>query len=304
MPSAPIARIERQVAVLPQALQRAVRPAEALLGEAANGRGRFRPGDRPNCRSAPIALLLHADRQILIFGQRVGAESAHRISAERATRRPRPESRSSVPSAASARRSRFCATIYSSACQRVIMLVRLPTFALPATAPTLGSANQRTSRAIVSRLELRVGVERDNDLAARAREAGIQRVRLAAIGECAAARRADRCRTCCCTTSDVRSCEPSSTTMISKIAMVALQNSFDGPADDFLFVVGGHDHRHVAAGPPAQASCLRNFAARVPQAQCRRRKSSREMPSQIAAMKAVDKARARTNSSRGIRRGR
>ena len=52
---------------------------------------------------------------------------------------------------------------YSSACQRVIMLMRLPTLALPATAPTAGSANQRTSLEIASCLEMGVGVERYDD---------------------------------------------------------------------------------------------------------------------------------------------
>ena len=56
-----------------------------------------------------------------------------------------------APSRASARRSRFCAVIYSSACHLVTMFTRLPTLALPATAASLSSAaNQRASRAIVS----------------------------------------------------------------------------------------------------------------------------------------------------------
>ena len=43
-------------------------------------------------------------------------------------------------SSASARRSTFCAVMYSSACQRVSRFTRLPTLALPATAATCGSA--------------------------------------------------------------------------------------------------------------------------------------------------------------------
>ena len=39
---------------------------------------------------------------------------------------------------------------YSSACQRVSRLTRLPTLALPATAPTRGSENGPVSRATVS----------------------------------------------------------------------------------------------------------------------------------------------------------
>ncbi len=55
-----------------------------------------------------------------------------------------------TPSADKARRSRFWAVTYSSACQRVIKLTRLPTRALPATAPTSGSSNQRARRPMVS----------------------------------------------------------------------------------------------------------------------------------------------------------
>ena len=40
---------------------------------------------------------------------------------------------------ANARRSMFCEVMYSSACQRVTMFMRLPTFALPAMAPISGS---------------------------------------------------------------------------------------------------------------------------------------------------------------------
>jgi hypothetical protein len=50
----------------------------------------------------------------------------------------------------SARRSRFCEVTYSTACQRVTRLTRLPTLALPAIAPISASSNQRASRAMVS----------------------------------------------------------------------------------------------------------------------------------------------------------
>ena len=44
-----------------------------------------------------------------------------------------------------ARRSKFWLVMYSSACQRVHRFTRLPTLALPATAPILGSAKWQTS---------------------------------------------------------------------------------------------------------------------------------------------------------------
>ena len=51
---------------------------------------------------------------------------------------------------ASARRSMFWLVMYSIDCQRVTRLLRLPTFTLPATAPTLGSVNQAASLAKAS----------------------------------------------------------------------------------------------------------------------------------------------------------
>ena len=85
-------------------------------------------------------------------------------------------------SRASARRSRFCAVIYSSACQRVTRLTRLPTFALPATAPSRGIDEPAREPGDRSRLELRIGIERDDDLAASTSiERVIERAGLAAI---------------------------------------------------------------------------------------------------------------------------
>ena len=88
----------------------------------------------------------------------------------------------SVSSADSARRSRFCATIYSSACQRVIMLMRLPTLALPATAPTFGIGEPAHQPRDGVGVELGVGVQRHHHLAAGVGQADVQRIGLAAIG--------------------------------------------------------------------------------------------------------------------------
>ena len=84
---------------------------------------------------------------------------ACRLAAKRPPRRARPL----LSSVARARRSRFCAEIYSSACQRVSMLRRFPTFALPATAPSAGSRNHGRA-AIRLRLQLGVGIEHDDDI--------------------------------------------------------------------------------------------------------------------------------------------
>ena len=72
---------------------------------------------------------------------------------------------------------------YSSACQRVMRLSRLPTTALPATAPTLGSANQRASRGRVSGGN-RVSASSATTISPlRQGQAAVQRPRLAAVLE-------------------------------------------------------------------------------------------------------------------------
>ena len=72
---------------------------------------------------------------------------------------------------------------YSSACQRVTMLMRLPTLALPATAPIAGIGEPAGELAIGRRLELGVGVERHDDFRAAECQPQIQRTRLAAIAQ-------------------------------------------------------------------------------------------------------------------------
>ena len=149
----------------------------------------------------------------------------------------------SVSSADSARRSRFCATIYSSACQRVIMLMRLPTLALPATAPISGSVNQRTSREMVVRLELGVGIQRHHHFALRIGQAHIQRIGLAAIGngDHAHPRLVHEMRA-----DDIGGVVLGAVIdhQHFQVGIVAGQNALDGGDDDFLFVEGGDQHRH------------------------------------------------------------
>ena len=98
----------------------------------------------------PLAGALHGDGEVLVFGERVGRKAALFVERAAPPGADRARHDGDALSAASARRSRFCAMIYSSACQRVIMLMRLPTLALPATAPIFWSANQRISCEIVS----------------------------------------------------------------------------------------------------------------------------------------------------------
>ena len=71
-----IARLERHLAVLPQTLQRAKRPAEALLDQPTDGVGRFGPGDGLAVVQHPIAGPEQRYGQVLVFGERVGREAA------------------------------------------------------------------------------------------------------------------------------------------------------------------------------------------------------------------------------------
>ncbi len=71
--------------------------------------------------------------------------------------------------------------IYSSACHLVTRFTRLPTLALPATAPSFGSSNQRARRAIVVGSNCVSASSAMDDLALRLRQCGVERTRLAAV---------------------------------------------------------------------------------------------------------------------------
>ena len=77
--------VEQRRAVLPDALQGAERPAEALLQQAADGLRRLGVGARLGVELHPPAGPLHGDGQVLVLGQRVG-----RIAAQRLQRRAPP----------------------------------------------------------------------------------------------------------------------------------------------------------------------------------------------------------------------
>ena len=71
---------------------------------------------------------------------------------------------------------------YSMCCQRPSMPPRLPTFVLPDTAPTVGSASGRTRRRDGLRLEDGVAVDHHDDLRLGGEHAGGQGGSLAAVG--------------------------------------------------------------------------------------------------------------------------
>ena len=77
-------------------------------------------------------------------------------------------------SKSNARFSRFWLVTYSSACQRVSQLIRLPTFTFPATAPTLGIDKMPDKFADGVGLDRSVGVD-GHDNAARSFGEGMRK---------------------------------------------------------------------------------------------------------------------------------
>jgi hypothetical protein len=80
-----------------------------------------------------------------------------------------------------ARRSKFCAVTYSSACRRVSRLTRLPTTTLPATAPTRGLEKCLTRWRERVGAHLGVGVDADEDLGIGVADRGVERAPLAVV---------------------------------------------------------------------------------------------------------------------------
>src|SRR5207237_1450216 len=72
----PILRTEHHIAMLPQTLQRSIGPAESLLRQHAQSMRRFGPPDRGFFVPDPVTTLANLQREILIFGERVIAETA------------------------------------------------------------------------------------------------------------------------------------------------------------------------------------------------------------------------------------
>ena len=125
-----------------------------------------------------------------------------------------------APMRSRARRSKFWLVMYSSACQRVQRLTRLPTLALPATAPTFGFSEVRHHACDGVGGDDGVGVDADEEFrVADMFEAIVESLGFAAVGlgedEDPAVRvfggKSRRA------TSRVRSFEPSSMTMTRRL---------------------------------------------------------------------------------------
>ena len=80
-----------------------------------------------------------------------------------------------------ARRSRFWLVAYSSAWKRVMRFIWLPTTAVPATAPTSGSAKCRVSRVDGVGHEEGVGINGNDHLGVGQVDCEIERGSLAAV---------------------------------------------------------------------------------------------------------------------------
>src|SRR4029079_17539673 len=74
-----VPRPERNPAVLPQTLQRAIRPAEALLDEGPYRIGRFGPASGRAVVEHRVTSGQHRHRQVLVLGERIEREAAQTL---------------------------------------------------------------------------------------------------------------------------------------------------------------------------------------------------------------------------------
>ena len=179
--------------MLPQALQRAERPAEALLGE----RARSVCGASVQATASVIvgdspAGALDGDGEVLVLGERVDREAADLLE------------RRAAPGADRAGHDHDRVEPRQRAPLEILrgdIFDRLPAGDEVDPVADLGVAGDRADLRIGEpageprdrlRLELGVGVERDDDLAVGELEAAVERMRLAAIGQASAAARAAR----------------------------------------------------------------------------------------------------------------
>ena len=167
--------------VLPQTLQRPERPAEPLLGERAERLGCLGPGDGILVVADVPARALDRDGEVLVLRQRVvriAADLADRRQPPRAdcTRHhgdrvePRERPPLQVLRGDIFERLPFGDEVYAVADLRISR----DRAQLRIVEPTGKACDRR-------RLELRIGVQRDDDLALRHREPGVESARLAAI---------------------------------------------------------------------------------------------------------------------------
>ena len=167
--------------MLPGALQRAEAPAESLLQQGVEGLGRFRQRDRAigQCHAMPATQ--QRQREILIFRQRIGAESTGR------------HHRAATPRANGARHHRDA--VQHDECAAVEILARHILHRLPSGDQVhpiahLGVARHRTHPTIRERMhqvpdrvrhEERIGVDHHDDVTRGVRDPVVERGRLAAV---------------------------------------------------------------------------------------------------------------------------
>ena len=167
--------------MLPRALECAEAPAKALLDERAEGIGCLGPGNRVLGIGDTPAALAQLDGRILVLGQRVVREA------------PRLEDRAATPRADGARYHRDAVQQVEGAPVHVLaghVLQRLPSRDEVEPVADLRVAGHGADGRIAQRchqfgdglrLEHRVGIEADDDLACRAFDAVIQCTGLAAV---------------------------------------------------------------------------------------------------------------------------
>jgi hypothetical protein len=125
-------------AMFEDGLQDAEGPAEALAGEAVGVDGGLGEGERLVFVDDGVALLEQVHGEVGVFGDGVGVVAAAGLDGAVRQAPMAPGTTMTTSKRSRARRSKFWLVMYSRACQRVQRLTRLPTLALPATAPMWG----------------------------------------------------------------------------------------------------------------------------------------------------------------------
>ena len=122
--------------VFEDGLQGAEGPAEALAHEAVCVDGGLSEGERAIFVDDFVSLLEHVHGEVGVFSDGVDGIAAAALRTASVRHAPMaPGTTVTTLKRSSARRSKFWLVMYSRACQRVHRLTRLPTLALPATAP-------------------------------------------------------------------------------------------------------------------------------------------------------------------------
>ncbi len=178
-----VAAVQVGIGVLPQALQRSKRPAEALARQRLDPVRRLGPGNGVCIEERLVARFLHGDREILVLGERVGREPAELDQSR------------SAPRSDGARNDRDAAQRGQRPALQVLrgyVFERLPArqhidavadFCIAGDGADFGI--DEPARELCDRLllELRVGIESHHDLARRHLEPGVDGFRFAAVGD-------------------------------------------------------------------------------------------------------------------------